>query len=221
MKVGTDGTLLGAWARGGASILDIGTGTGLIALMMAQRFAEARIVAIDIDRAAFRQAAENVNASCFASRVRVVSGDVRQMSVNDLLARDADKGFDAIVCNPPFFQHSLRNPDEQKAMARHTDMLSYDELFASVSRLISVDGEFSSIIPFDCLDDFLQAASAAGFSTTRKCTVRTTPKKLPRRYLLAFSKSDDQDCLVEEGILENDCSGRSDWYRRLTADFYL
>ena len=103
MKVGTDGVLLGAWSRGGKRLLDIGTGTGLIAMMMAQRFSEAEIVAIDIDEAACLQAKENVANSPFATRVRVVHTSLQQF--------DGENCFDCIVSNPPFFVNSLPNPD--------------------------------------------------------------------------------------------------------------
>ena len=119
MKVGTDGVLLGAWARGGSRVLDIGTGTGLIALMMAQRFPEAEIEAIDIAEAACLQAKENVANSVFARRVRVVRAALQQYV--------GPKSFDCIVSNPPFFVDSLHNPDALRSMARHTSTLSSRE----------------------------------------------------------------------------------------------
>ncbi len=108
MKVGTDGVLLGAWARGGSRVLDIGTGTGLIALMMAQRFPKAEIEAIDIAEAACLQAKENVANSVFARRVRVVQTALQQYV--------GPKSFDCIVSNPPFFVDSLHNPDALRSM---------------------------------------------------------------------------------------------------------
>ena len=115
MKVGTDGTLLGAWAKASAGpcrVLDVGTGTGLIALMMAQRYPEALAVAIDIDEKAVFQAQENVTASPFADRIQVLEADVQTFA-------DSEK-FDSIVCNPPFFEDSLVCPDPQRTEARHT-----------------------------------------------------------------------------------------------------
>ena len=150
MKVGTDGVLLGAWARGGSRVLDIGTGTGLIALMMAQRFPEAEIEAIDIAEAACLQAKENVANSVFARRVRVVRAALQQYV--------GPKSFDCIVSNPPFFVDSLHNPDALRSMARHTSTLSYRELFAGVGRLLVPEGRFSAIIPADCRSRFMAEA---------------------------------------------------------------
>ena len=140
MKVGTDGTLLGAWANGGRSVLDIGTGTGLIALMMAQRFPEARVTAIDIDQAACLQAHDNVAASPFASRIQIVQADVADYEAEP---------FDVIVSNPPYFVESLTCPDYQRTTARHTASLTYQTLMCSAFRLLSDEGRFSVIIPFD------------------------------------------------------------------------
>jgi len=180
MKVGTDGTLLGAWAHGGHRILDIGTGTGLIALMMAQRFTEAHITAIDIDDKAVEQAQQNVDASPFASRISVEKRDVTTMS--------AEITFDSIVCNPPYFVNSLHCPDERRTMARHADTLTYRDLMESATRLLADDGELSVVIPFDCRQRLESEAMLAGLFKVRICGVKTTLAKPPRRFLLAFKK---------------------------------
>ena len=124
MKVGTDGVLLGAWAEGGCTILDIGTGTGLVALMMAQRFEDAQVVGIDIDPDASEQARENVAASPFASRISILHTSLQAFST--------ERKFDAIVSNPPYFEHSLKNPDAARAAARHADSLPFADLFSGV-----------------------------------------------------------------------------------------
>ena len=210
MKVGTDGTLLGAWAHGGSSVLDIGIGTGLVALMMAQRFPESRIVGIDIDHDAVEQALENVNASPFRN-IEVVEVDAK------LYEGDC---FDAIVCNPPYFADSLQCPDIQRTLARHTVSLSFRDLFAVVSRLLADDGEFSVVIPFDCKARLEAEAALAGLFKVRECAVKTTPRKQPRRYLLAFRRH-PADLEQTEGVIEIRPSVRSEWYQELTKDFYL
>ena len=121
MKVGTDGVLLGAWAPGGKRILDVGSGTGLISLMMAQRFPEAQVLGIDMDGEACEEAAENVAASPFADRV-----EIECCRLQDYHSAES---FDAIVSNPPFFLNSLKNPDSKRTMARHTDSLPFRDLF--------------------------------------------------------------------------------------------
>ena len=188
MKVGTDGVLLGAWSRGGKRLLDIGTGTGLIAMMMAQRFPEAEIAAIDIDEEACLQAKENC--------------------------------FDCIVSNPPFFVNSLPNPDVKRSVARHTTTLSYEALFTEVKRLLTETGRFSAIIPAECQSDFVAEATFMNFSLTRVCAVKTVERKPVKRFMLEFQKTGVSSnemqtvCLMQQGE-------RSDWYQRLTADFYL
>ena len=211
MKVGTDGTLLGAWARGGKAVLDIGTGTGLVALMMAQRFPASRVVGIDIDSEAVGQAVENAVASPFAERVSIVEADARAFSAVP---------FNAVVCNPPYFVDSLECPDKQRTLARHTSALTYGELMSATRRLLADDGELSLVIPFDCKSRLEQEAMLAGFFKVRECAVKTTPRKQPRRYLLAFRKHPCEPEL-SEGIIEVQPGIRSAWYQELTKDFYL
>ena len=206
MKVGTDGTLLGAWAHGGSSILDIGVGTGLIALMMAQRFPESHIVGIDIDHEAVEQALENVKASPFRN-IDVVEADAKSYG---------GSSFDAIVCNPPYFADSLQS----RTIARHTVSLSFRDLLAAVSRLLAEDGEFSVVIPFDCKARLESEAALAGLFKVRECAVKTTPRKQPRRYLIAFRRH-PSDLELTEGVIEIKPSVRSEWYQELTKDFYL
>ncbi len=227
MKVGTDGTLLGAWAnaqkadsKGSAdnrltekviSVLDIGTGTGLIALMMAQRFPQAHILGIDIDKEACLQSQENVSRSPFSSRI----------TISHSALQNQQGLFDAIVSNPPYFEASLECPDEQRTQARHTSSLSYRELMEHTHRLLSENGEFSLIIPAESKQHLEAEASLVGFFKVRECAVKTTPRKQPRRYLLAFRKHFSGDIEITEGIIETAPNIRSDWYQQLTDDFYL
>lgn len=216
MKVGTDGTLLGAWAaapQAPGRILDIGTGTGLIALMMAQRFPEALVTAIDIDEMAVSQAAENVSASPFADRIRVVAADVQTF-------RTAEK-FDSIVCNPPFFEDSLTCPDPQRTEARHTVTLGYRQLMESVFRLLKDDGLFSVIIPTDCRARLESEAHLRGFFISRVCSIQTTPRKAPKRYMIEMTKQPVNEVDTTNGVLELSPQIRSDWYHELTKEFYI
>lgn len=220
MKVGTDGTLLGAWARGGKSVLDIGTGTGLMALMIAQRFPEALIVGIDIDHEAVGQARENVVASPFRN-IDVVEADARiPFALSGRFPQRESPFFDAIVSNPPYFEDSSESPDSQRTLARHTTSLSYADLMAAVVRLLADDGEFSVVIPFDCKSRLEGEAALAGLFKVRECAVRTTPRKQPRRYLLAFRKH-PAPLELTEGVIETSPGQRSPWYQELTKDFYL
>lgn len=215
MKVGTDGTLLGAWARGGRTILDIGTGTGLIALMMAQRHPEAQVTAVDIDENATLQARENVEVSPFDGRIEVVQADIRRMA-----EKTNTKTFDAIVANPPYFNDSLTSPDKQRTIARHTSMLTYRELMAATCKLLADDGLMSVVVPSDCRERMTSEALLAGLFLHRECEVRTVPTKAPRRYLLEFGRH-NSGLQLESGVIESSPGVRSTWYSELTNDFYL
>ncbi len=236
MKVGTDGTLLGAWARVPAAdpssdipaprILDIGTGTGLIALMMAQRFPHALITGIDTDAGAVVQARENAEASPFAPRIRIVHRALQDMPCGSppsggVLHPESDGdtsvcgGFRAIVCNPPFFTGSLECPDEKRTMARHASSLSYEELMSVSFRLLDVGGELSVVTPYDSLGRMDSAAAIAGFCTRRVCTVRTTARKPPKRVLLAYGRERGGDVETSEIVIG------SDEYNDMMSDFYL
>ena len=212
MKLSTDGVLLGAWARGGCRVLDIGTGTGVIALMMAQRYPKAEVVGIDIDAAAVAQASENALASPFGERITMIQTDVCSFH--------SSVPFDCIVCNPPFFVDSLHSPDRRRSLARHADTLTYRMLMQNSWRLLTDNGQLSVIIPFDCRERLESEAFLAGFFKAREVAVKTTPQKSVRRYLLAFNK---HPVKVEkaEGVLEDSPKHRSVWYDTLTTDFYL
>lgn len=215
MKVGTDGVLLGAWAEGGLRVLDIGSGTGLISLMMAQRFPQSQVLGIDIDPEACEQARENVASSPFAGRVSIENCALQKLS------GDGERLFDAIVSNPPFFVNSMKNPDSKRTMARHSDSLPFSELMRGVKRWLSDDGFFSAIVPVDVLESFVSEAYCSGLSLVRKCGVRTVERKLPKRYLLTFAKKRKMP-LVEEAVVMTDTDGnRSPWYSNITKDFYL
>ena len=207
MRVGTDGIMLGAWAKGGNSILDIGTGTGLIALMMAQRFTSADVTAIDIDAEACSQAKENAQSSPFNERIRVINTALQLFNTGR---------YDAIVCNPPYYDCTLVNSDERTTAARHTSSLTFNELFTHSHRLLTDDGTLSVIIPSDIRAAVEKAASATGLYVRCLCNVFTTAnKKPPRRCLLAFTKERKACPETTEMVIG------SDEHRRLTADFYI
>ena len=216
MKVGTDGTLLGAWARVGKRILDIGTGTGLIAMMMAQRCPESCVTAVEIDEAAYGQAKLNLQNSPFAKRVDIVN-----VSIQEFSAKFAGEKYDSIVCNPPFFVNSLGCPDAQRHIARHTSSLPFGELFKAVGSLITCDGFFAVVIPADIQLQFDAEARLSGFSCVRKCLVRTVERKTPKRVLLEYSLLGTVGFQTEEHCLTDASGKRSDWYENMTSEFYI
>ena len=215
MKVGTDGTLLGAWTfapNAECRILDIGTGTGLIALMMAQRYPRAFITAIDIDSDACAQAKENVNNSPYKDRIEVICCDIRDYE-SDM--------FDVIVSNPPYFNNSLECPDSKRSIARHSVILGYDALINSVRHLLKDNGTFSMIAPTDSVSRIESAAVLSGLFLSRKYNVRTLPDKAPKRCLLEFSKMFPTEIEIRVESIETTPKIKSNWYNNLTKDFYL
>jgi ribosomal protein L11 methyltransferase (prmA) len=213
MKVGTDGVLLGVWAQGGRRILDIGSGTGLISLMMAQRFPEAEVVGIDMDADACGQARENVMASPFRDRVEIECCRLQDFGEAGT--------FDAIVSNPPFFVDSMKNPDSKRTMARHTDSLPFRDLFAGVKRLLSDDGIFSAIVPVEVVEQFVAEPCILGFYLIRKCGVKTVDRKQPKRFMLSFAKHRISPYEEHVETMMDSQGNRSEWYRKITEEFYL
>lgn len=189
MKVGTDGVLLGAWAplAAGRPVLDIGTGTGLVALIAAQRLLmtdnavphEVLVTGIEIDPEAALQAKENFAASPWSEHMVSVCADVNLFH--------PEKHYASILCNPPFFKDSLRCPDSRRNAARHGDSLSYDSLGKSVSGLLETDGIFSAIVPYDNAQAFIYAMAANGLYAVRRTDVITASGKTPKRTLLSFA----------------------------------
>lgn len=212
MKVGTDGVLLGALADGGKRILDIGTGTGLIALMMAQRYPEARITGIDIDHDAVLQAQSNVAASPFANNIDIIQADLADFITTDT--------FDSITCNPPFFENSALCPDEKRSMARHTTSLPFSTLISKAARLLADNGVMTLIIPTESLGRIEEECTFASLFISKRIFIRTVERKPPKRVVVCITKhrpvitSTLTHCLMQDG-------GRSEWYTNLCKDFYL
>ena len=220
MKVGTDGVLLGAWAKGGTRILDIGTGTGLIALMMAQRFSTAQIDAIEIDKGALEDAHLNVSASPFNDRINILNSSLQDYAS---CSENQEGGiYDAIVCNPPYFINSLKNPlQQQRTTARHTDTLSHQELIYHSERLLKPNGTLSVIIPSDNKDILEAEAIFNGLSILKITNIKTKSSKLAKRCLIEFGKDTNAVCKIEEQVLNDDNGVRTMWYQNLTQAFYI
>lgn len=215
MKVGTDGVLLGAWTAcsNATRILDIGTGTGLIALMLAQR-CNAIIDAVEIDPEAARQANENIDASPWAERVTVINKSFQSFA-------GIVESYDLIVANPPYFNNSLPSPGHQRSLARHNNELRIPELMSGVSRLLAPRGQFGIVYPESDFKRVEAAASAVNLYPVRILNVIPTPGKSVRRILAEFSDI-PQQTHKSELILEK--YGRhkySEEYKALTKDFYL
>lgn len=214
MKVGTDGVLLGAWTDVSEAnrILDIGTGTGLIALMLAQRCPDARIVAVDIDEDAVRQASENVRNSPWHQRITPV--------LEDVCTYTSDVLFDTIVSNPPYFIDSLKCPDGQRSTARHTDTLDMAALLGKVNELLAPEGRFSVVLPADQYEQLIRMAEREGLYPSRRTDVITRPGLPPKRVLVELRKMRGS-IRSDELVVELERHVYSKEYIALTQDFYL
>lgn len=212
-KVGTDGVLLGAWANGGKRILDIGTGSGLIALMMAQRFPQAAIVGVEIDDEAYSQACDNVAESMFCHRISLYHSALQDFS--------SGHKFDSIVSNPPFFVDSLKSVGEQRTCARHTEHLSFHDLIVCSEKLMDENSDLSLIVPTDVVEQIVAQAALVGLRLSRRCDVKTVERKAPKRSLLELTNRRNIVYSFEVQLLNASDGSRSEWYQCLTQDFYL
>ena len=218
MKVGTDSDLLGTMAYGGDHILDIGTGTGVLALMMAQRYPDSQLMAIEIDAGAIIDATTNFAASPWAARL-----SLRHTSLQDYVEQCSDR-YDAIVCNPPYFDKSLECPDPGRRQARHTSSLPFDQLIDGVGRLLSPCGYFSVILPPEVKDSFCLLCAQASLTLTRCHNIHTMPDRDVKRHVLIFQKiqtsSLSQTCTQTHFMYASDGS-ITPWYRELIKDFLI
>ncbi|MBR1630881.1 MAG: methyltransferase [Paludibacteraceae bacterium] len=213
MKVGTDGVMLGAWTisyareRHSRNVLDIGTGSGLIALMLAQELPEATITGIDIDGEAIQQASQNFSASPWANRLCVIQGDVQSYSCGS-------RRYDLIVSNPPFFNNSLQSPNGQRTSARHTKSLTHSQLLHAANRLLTDEGCFSLILPSDAAQQICRIAHHFNLYPQVATDLITKQGASPKRTLLLLSRS-QVECIRESLLMT------SDYYRELVSPFYL
>lgn len=219
MKVGTDGILLGAWVscEGVGKLLDIGTGSGLIALMAAQRCAAGgdrrfHITAIDIDVEAAAQAADNFAASPWARQMAALP-----LSLDNFVEEGHDGEFDVIVSNPPYYiaGKSIIPAGEQRTAARRDADLTLDDILLAASRLLTPQGRLSLILPTARETDLEAAAADAGLHITRRCLVRTTERKAPSRLLAEIAR---QAAVVPA---TSTLTIGSEEFRKLTGDYYL
>lgn len=213
MKVGTDGVLLGAWASAaGGRILDIGTGSGLIALMLAQRCPEAAIDAIDIDHTAVAQANANFAASPWGNRLHALLADVNTYHAEP---------YDLIVANPPFFSNSLPAKGEKRQQARHDDTLTLDQLFAAARRLIAAGGRLAVVLPAESRVSAIALAADNSLTLARATTIVTRPDAEPKRVLLEFGAARQPIGQVDRLAIYTPSGEYTEAYRALCRDFYL
>ena len=217
MKVGTDAVILGAMAdiNPDDSILDIGTGSAVIALMLAQRSVNNCIDALEIDMDSVLQARENVQNSPWGNRIRIIHEKLQNYCLI------AENKYDLIVSNPPFFEKALRPENLKKRLSRHTDNLPHDELLCAVGQLLKTKGRFVVIIPWSGSEVFREKAWLEGFFPNKELEIYPLTDKKPRRMIFEFSREKSPMRKKEKLYLRNRDGRFTSEYRQLTRDFYL
>ncbi len=216
MKVGTDGVLLGAWVNlvNVKSALDVGAGTGLLALMLAQR-SNAEITGIEIEKNAAEEAIENVKTTEWANRI-----SIRNISFQEFAETTKEK-FDLIISNPPFFSNSIKSKNQNRTIARHNDLLPFSSLIEGASKLLKINGKLAVVFPADQSLEFIETAHSFGLYLFRKLEIQPRPNIKPNRVLMEFGYKQCNlkiESLFVRNEMDNDYSKA---YKKLTRDFYL
>jgi tRNA1Val (adenine37-N6)-methyltransferase len=217
MKIGTDGVLLGAWTplkKQPETLLDIGSGTGLVALMLAQRTLETQITGVEIEAAAAAEASLNFHNSPWSDRLKLVHTDIQQFVAN------SSDSFDLIVCNPPFFTTPYKFSDTARSTARDNNHLRYDDLFFCVDQLLSVDGSFTLVCPFEYRDDLIALGLQQQLYLVQELRVKGNHNSSFKRILMHFERIKNT-LITEELILEEERNQRTAQHQMLVQDFYL
>lgn len=220
MKIGTDAILLGAWCsvdKYSDTILDIGSGTGVIGLMLAQRSNAMTIDSVEIDEDAYEQSVENFENSEWADRLFCYNASFEEFATE---MYGDEETYDVIVSNPPFYTDEFKTTNEARNKARFTSALSFEDLLNGVLKILAKDGIFSTIIPFREEDKFVQLVNQNGLFLNRICRVKGTPTSKIKRSLLEFS-SQQKELQEDELIIEIARHEYTPEYIALTSEFYL
>lgn len=217
MKLGTDSDLLGTLSEGGSNILDIGTGTGVLSLMLAQRYPEAHITAIEIDENAIIDAKQNFEESPYTDRISLI-----HTAFQDYVADSQTGLYDSVVCNPPYFDQSLECGDNiGRTRARHSSSLPFTDLIAGAYALLKDEGVFSVCIPPEVLSKFTAECLLTGFCLKASYMIKSVPDKDPKRYVLVYKKGSYVPCQEFTFCMRNEDRSVSKWYKDLMKDFHL
>jgi tRNA1Val (adenine37-N6)-methyltransferase len=212
LKVGTDSMLLGSLCRwdNPKRLLDIGTGTGVLALMCAQRFALDEIIGLEISEPAVVDAQINAGNHPFSAKISILNQAVQEYQ--------STEGFDAIISNPPFFENSSKNPDDHKSLARHTESLSFTELMQAISRLLTRTGKAWMIVPFESKESIILTAAEYSLFPTDLITIFGKPTK-PVRIIISLGKM-TQEILSSSLCVRNEIGAYTEEYKILTNQFH-
>ncbi|WP_418508566.1 tRNA1(Val) (adenine(37)-N6)-methyltransferase [Corallibacter sp.] len=217
MKIGTDGVLLGAWSsleHQPFSILDIGAGTGILSLMLAQRSQAEIIDAIEIDDEAYEQCVDNFEQSPWGDRLFCYHASL------DEFTEEIEDTYDLIISNPPFYSENYKTDNQQRDLARFQDAMPFDHLLNSASKLLSENGVFSVVIPHQEEKHFIELASKVALHPNNILHVKGTPDSEIKRSLIDFSFK-KSTINISELIIETSRHNYTEAYKNLTKDFYL
>ena len=218
MKIGTDGVLLGAWTpipENAFSVLDVGAGTGIIALMLAQRSTAEQIDALEIDEEAYEQAVENFENSPWSDRLFCFHAGL------DEFVEEPEDEYDLIISNPPFYIEDYKTENEQRDLARFADAMPFEDLVEAADLLLSENGIFSAIIPYKEEEKFIALTKDFDLFPIKITRVKGTPTSEIKRSLLAFSRNISENFPVDELVIETSRHIYTEEYIALTKDFYL
>ena len=220
MKVGTDAVLLGAWCSINNvpnTILDIGSGTGIISLMLAQRTDAMTIDAIEIDQNAYEQTVENFEQSDWADRLYCYHTTFQEFA-NQIV--EEKETYDLIISNPPFYTDDLKTENKARNKARFTSSLTFKELVSGVAKILSKKGTFTVIIPFKEVEKFIALAKKSLLFLNKICNVKGNPSSEMKRSLLEFSFQ-QKEIIEEKLTIETARHQYTEAYITLTKGFYL
>ncbi|MCT4699149.1 tRNA1(Val) (adenine(37)-N6)-methyltransferase [Tenacibaculum haliotis] len=220
MKIGTDAVLLGAWCSLGEypdTLLDIGSGTGVISLMLAQRSDAMTVDAVEIDEDAYEQTVENFEQSDWGDRLFCYNASFNEFAKE---MAEEEEQYDVIVSNPPFYTDNFETENEARNKARFTSSLSFEELIIGVSKILSKKGIFSVIIPFKEEENFVKLANTNNLFLNKVCHVKGNKNTKIKRSLLAFS-FEEKEIEKENLVIEEERHQYTDAYVNLTKNFYL
>ncbi|NGM74388.1 methyltransferase [Sphingobacterium sp. SGL-16] len=215
MKINTDGVLLGATvaANNPTRILDIGTGTGVIAMMLAQRFTDAQVDAVEIDEEAFKRSTDNFQNSPFKNRIQAYFGSFEEVKSNF--------PYDLIVSNPPFYTNSLHNPDSRKKLARHTDFDFFNKLLVFAQEKLTLHGQLELILPVELAEYVIEHGHAMGLHLRKTITMRSFADSEVIRNLITLGKNSVESTIQDDFIIYEEKGVYSAEYRTVLKPFFL
>lgn len=218
MKVGTDSVLLGAWCpidNHPFSVLDIGAGTGILSLMIAQRSHAEQIDALEIDEDAYEQCVENFENSPWGDRLFCFHAGL------DEFVEEPEDEYDLIISNPPFYSEDYKTENSQRDLARFQDAMHFEELVKAADLLLSENGIFAVIIPYKEEEKFIGLCAEVELFPVKVTRVKGTPNTEIKRSLLAFKRYELPVLIADELVIEINRNDYTDAYIELTKDFYL